>query len=178
MGKKAFNKLKEIKESLFPLPAIIATIVIFLDQWTKYLTVKANHIHPSLIHTVHDQLFNIVHYRNKGAAWGIFDEYTNMLAIISLLASIYLIFNFKLLVEGSFFRSISLALILGGIIGNWIDRQFYPEGVIDMIEVFIPLPKFLANSSYQFPAFNIADSSITIGISLLILRFLWLKFRK
>ena len=55
--------------------------------------------------------------------------------------------------------------------GNWVDRQFFTEGVIDMIEVIIPLPNFISATNYQFPAFNIADSCITVGFFLLCMNF-------
>ena len=63
-------------------------------------------------------------------------------------------------------------MLIGGVFGNFIDRFFRRE-VIDMIEVFIPMPSFMEgilrltpNGTYQFPAFNIADSAICVGVFL------------
>ena len=51
--------------------------------------------------------------------------------------------------------------------GNGIDRAFRPDGVVDMIEVFIPY--IYKSGTYRFPAFNIADSAITVGIAMIII---------
>ena len=174
---KIFKKLKEVKSIFFPVPFLIVLFILLLDQATKYY-IQTLADAPSIITKVIENYFHIVHYRNKGAAWGIFSEYTSILALISLFAFVYILIHFKEFTQNSKFKKITISLLMGGIIGNWVDRQFFKEGVIDMIEFFIPLPLFISESSYQFPAFNIADSCITISFVLLVADYLIKKVKK
>ena len=157
---------------------LIVLAVILLDQITKIWTVGASDgRNPTLITVVIQDYFHIVHYRNKGAAWGMFSNSTYILAIISLLAFIYFIFDFPSFTENIPFRKFVWALLIGGVFGNFIDRAFRPEGVVDMLEVYIPIPSFMQAfvekyvslthyGAYQFPAFNVADSGICVGVFL------------
>ncbi len=170
------ERLDSIRKEFLWWPMLIVLAVILLDQITKVWTVSASSgANPSLIKVISQDFFNIVHYRNKGAAWGMFSNNTSILAVISLLAFVYFIVDFPSLTEGIKFRKFSWALLIGGVFGNFIDRAFRPEGVIDMIEVFIPVPSFMQSfvggyvrltdfGAYHFPAFNIADSGICVGV--------------
>ena len=170
------ERLESIKKTFLWWPMLIVLAVIILDQITKVWTISAsNGANPSLISEIVSDYFNIVHYRNKGAAWGMFSNNTSILAVISLLAFIYFIFDFPALTEGYNFRRFSWSLLIGGVFGNFIDRAFRPDGVVDMVEVFIPVPSFLhssvgkyltANGTYHFPAFNVADAGICVGVFL------------
>ena len=155
---------------------LIVLAIILLDQLTKVWTISASDgANPSLIKVILNDYVNIVHYRNKGAAWGMFSNNTSILAVISLLAFIYFIFDFPALTENIKFRKFSWSLLIGGVFGNFIDRAFRPEGVVDMLEVFIPIPSFLHSfvekfvrltdyGAYHFPAFNVADAGICVGV--------------
>ena len=163
MMQKIFLKVKNNFKDFYPIPFFIFLIIVISDQWTKYWTAKNGLIYDT-IHKVSEKYFHIVHVRNKGAAWGVLDEYTFILALISLIACIYFFMNFTKLSKKKLSLRISFSILMGGIFGNWIDRQFFKEGVIDMFQVFIPVPKFLISSGYyHYPAFNIADSCILIG---------------
>lgn len=127
-------------------------------------------------------VFHLVDFRNPGAAWGIFGEHTEILAIISFAAFLYLLWDFEGLCGKSKFRQYTISLLMGGIIGNGIDRGFREGGVVDMFQVYIPVPSFASDwsgvypidgmSRYIFPAFNIADSAICVAtIALLISSF-------
>jgi signal peptidase II len=156
------EKLQRIKESYFWWPMFITLATIILDQLTKIWTVSASGDQQgSLIQTVIPGYFNLVDYRNTGAAWGMFSNNPLPLSMISLVAFCYFIYDFPSLSENIKFRKFSWALLIGGVFGNFIDRFFRRE-VVDMIEVFIPLP----GKNYQFPAFNIADSAICVGVCL------------
>ena len=152
---------------------LVALAVIILDQITKVWTVNVSGDDPGrTLQVVIDGYFNFVDYRNKGAAWGMFSGSTLPLAIISLLAFLYFVFDFPSLTENIPFRKFAWAILIGGVFGNFIDRFFRGE-VVDMIEVFIPMPSFMekfirltSNGTYQFPAFNIADSGICVGVFL------------
>jgi len=159
--------------------------IILLDQITKIWTISASgNLAPSVIKVIISDYFNIVDYRNTGAAWGMFSNNTIALSIISLLAFIYFVFDFPSLTENIPFRKFAWSLLIGGVFGNFIDRFFRRE-VVDMIEVFIPMPKsagrFLhltSNGTYQFPAFNIADSGICVGVVLYFIHVLFFAKKK
>lgn len=164
---------------------LLALVIIFLDQLTKAWTVSAsNDMAPSIIKVVVVDYFNIVDYRNTGAAWGMFSNSTFILAMISLGAFLYFIFDFPALTENMPVRKFAWALLIGGVFGNFIDR-FFRQEVVDMIEVFIPMPAFVGgflrlttNGTYQFPAFNIADSGICVGVFIYFFHVLFCSGKK
>ena len=170
------ERLESIRKTFLWWPMLIVLAVILLDQITKIWTVSASDgSNPVLIKVIFNDFFNIVHYRNKGAAWGMFSNRTSILAIISFVAFVYFIFDFPSLTEDIKFRKFSWSLLIGGVFGNFIDRAFRPDGVVDMLEVFIPVPSFLHSfaerfvrltdfGAYHFPAFNVADAGICVGV--------------
>lgn len=179
------NRLESIRKTFLWWPMLVALAVIILDQVTKLWTISASgDVAPSLIKVIIQDYFNIVDYRNKGAAWGMFSGSTLPLAIISLLAFIYFVFDFPSLTENIPFRKFAWAILIGGVFGNFIDRFFRRE-VVDMIEVFIPMPSFMEkvirltpNGTYQFPAFNIADSGICVGVFLYFIHVIFCSKKK
>jgi signal peptidase II len=148
-------------------PFVLCMVIIALDQLTKVWTVKASEYSPSLIKVIITDVFNLVHYRNKGAAWGMGSDYTPVLAAISFIFFFYILFEFSKLCENRKINFLAISLLLGGIMGNGIDRAFRPDGVVDMIEVFIPY--IYKSGTYRFPAFNIADSAICVGTFLFLI---------
>jgi len=102
----------------------------------------------------------IAYTRNTGAAWGIFGEHTEYLAIFSVVASLVLVYVLLHMKRG--FGALSLAIVIGGAVGNAIDR-IQLGWVVDFIDTYI--------FGYDFPTFNIADSAIVIGAFLLIIVF-------
>ncbi len=101
----------------------------------------------------------IVHYTNKGAAFGMFANLGNtFFLIISIIAILFIILYASKLPKG--LELYALSLILGGAIGNLIDRIRIGK-VIDFIDVFV--------GNWHWPAFNVADSALTIGIILFVL---------
>lgn len=138
----------------------LAFLIVISDQTTKYLA--NNFINPSMSVEILPFL-NLVNVRNTGTAFGMFRSLgNNTFIIISIIA---IAFIFFLLIKGKE-NPLGLSLILGGAIGNLIDRLFYGS-VIDFIDVFV--------GRFHWPAFNVADSSLTIGI---IIIFLTSLFRK
>ena len=145
---------------------IIALFVIALDQWTKWLIVKNMDLGESI--TIIENFLYITSHRNRGAAWGILEGQMWFFYVITVIVIIAIIYYMKKAAkEGIFFR-ISLALMLGGAIGNFIDRIFRQE-VVDFIHTY-PF-------GYNFPIFNIADSSLVIGVALLMI-YMLLEERK
>jgi signal peptidase II len=136
-----------------PLYFLIAILVVLLDQITKFLV-------RSLIgpfDTIKVLPFlHLVSVRNEGAAFGMFKGFGNTPFIaISLIAVIVII---VLLVKGRENR-FALALILGGATGNMIDR-ITMGSVTDFVDVFA--------GRFHWPAFNVADSSLTIGLAVML----------
>ena len=114
-------------------------------------------------------LFDIVHTKNKGAAFGMFAEGDNQLRTILLIGvsvGVLLFISYLLLRPGrggfsaSAVTTIGLALVLGGALGNIYDRVVHGE-VTDFLEFY--------SGTWRFAAFNVADSAISVGAGLLIL---------
>jgi len=144
--------------ALFPL-FFGAGIIIFLDQFTKSLVVKnipfLGTWLPEDLLKFH-QYFRIVHWRNSGAAFGIFSDGNTFFLILAVIASVFIISFYPLISKEE--RSLRLAMVfqLGGALGNMIDRIQYGY-VIDFISI------------KNFPVFNIADSCISIGVAVLLI---------
>lgn len=143
--------------NFFRLPLLVTIFITIADQITKIAIVKTVELHQKPIPVI-DGFFDIVHTRNKGAAWGIFNNYTWVLTIISFVAAVLMIIYFKKLSEEKKWQAVGMSLIIGGTIGNLIDRARLSE-VIDFLS-------FHWKDVYHFPAFNVADSAITVGVFL------------
>lgn len=142
---------------------IVSNILIILDQWTKYMVTIHIPLHYSF--PVINDFFNLTHIRNPGVAFGLFAQHdseykTLAFILISTVAIVAILFFYhynppkKKLVQNG------LILIFSGAIGNLIDRILYKE-VIDFLDFFI--------NNHHWPAFNIADSCITIGVSMMVI---------
>lgn len=144
----------------------IAFICLFIDQFTKYLIISNFDVGTGK--TIISSFFSIAYIRNTGAAWGFFSNGTLFLALISVL---FLFFAIKYILDLeniSKLSSFSYGLLLGGVVGNLIDRIFR-NYVID----FFSFTFF----SYNFPVFNVADCFIVIAIILIIVES-FIKDRK
>jgi signal peptidase II len=138
--------------------ALIAVAIAALDQFSKWLVVRS--ISPEETRVVVSGFFSLVNWRNTGAAWGIFQRYNLLLTAVSLLTVLVLwLFrhSFPLKRPGP---RLALGLIAGGIIGNLIDRVRLGS-VIDFL--------YFSVGPYHWPAFNVADSSICIGVGLYVI---------
>jgi signal peptidase II len=111
--------------------------------------------------------FNLTHVRNTGGAFGIFggdkEGIGSILFVVSLIAVGVILFLFTKAKENEKNLTLAFSLILGGAIGNLIDRLRYGE-VVDFIDFYL--------STYHWPAFNVADSAICIGIGLMAIEVL------
>ena len=146
---------KADKNSRVSLYVIISVTVILFDQATKHLirdfidSFRVIKVLPFL---------QIVNIRNKGAAFGMFIGFGNIVFII--IAALSIVFIVYLFVKGKEDR-FGLSLVLGGAAGNLIDRIIFGS-VTDFIDVFI--------GGFHWPAFNVADSALTIGILMILLK--------
>lgn len=139
----------------------MALAVIVLDQLSKLWIVQNLELHRSIPVL---SMFSIVHTRNYGAAFGFLNNaggwQTIFFAVVALGVSAVLLVWLKRIAATERQLSISLALILGGAIGNLIDRLQY-NYVVDFILVYY--------QNWLFPAFNVADAAISAGAVLLLM---------
>ncbi|WP_071395406.1 signal peptidase II [Bacillus tuaregi] len=140
---------------------IIALLAIIVDQWTKWLIVKNMELGERI--TVVENFLYITSHRNRGAAWGILQGQMWFFYVITVVVIIAIIYYLKKSEMESPLFKFSLALMLGGAIGNFIDRVFRQE-VVDFIHTY-PF-------GYNFPIFNVADSALVIGVAILIIYML------
>jgi signal peptidase II len=140
---------------------VIALFVIAIDQISKWLIVKNMELGTSI--PIIDNVLYITSHRNRGAAWGILENKMWFFYIITVVFVVFIVFYMKKYAKTDKLLGISLGLILGGAIGNFIDRVFRQE-VVDFIHVYI--------FSYNYPVFNIADSALCIGVVLIIIQTL------
>ena len=138
---------------------LIALFVIALDQLTKWMIVRNLEIGES--YPIITDLFYITSHRNSGAAWGILQGQMWLFYIVTLIVVAGIIYYMQTQAKGKPLFQISLAFILGGAIGNFIDRLTRKE-VVDFLDTYI--------FGYDFPIFNIADAALTIGVILLFIQ--------
>jgi signal peptidase II len=119
--------------------------------------------------------FYLTYVTNKGAAWGILQGHGWLLLAVALLVSVLMFAFLRWLTEGWIERYLCVFIIFSGIIGNSIDRVWRRE-VVDFLD-FIVWPSFKhgAFSLTSWPAFNIADSAICVGV---IVYFISVYFRE
>lgn len=138
----------------------IAAIIVLLDQLSKIAIGKLFLLHQSIPVT---SFFNLVRVHNRGAAFSFLGAESGwqryLFMAISIGASIFMVYLLRRHANKRLFCW-ALALILGGAVGNLIDRTLYGY-VIDFLDFYW--------RTWHFPAFNIADSAITIGAGLFIL---------
>lgn len=146
---------------------LLMAAVVGLDQATKALLVRSVELHGPHIPLI-DGLLSISHVRNRGAAFGILSDWDLphqplLLSLLSLAALTGIAIYFLRLPAAARLPRLALALVLGGAVGNLIDRVRLGY-VVDFIHVYW--------RQYQWPDFNVADSAITIGVSLLVIDIL------
>ena len=140
---------------------LISLIVVILDQFTKAVITNYFILHQSI--EVIRGLFNITYIRNPGAAFGILRDVsgtfrTIFLTGISFTALIIIFFVYRNIKDTA--SRIAFSLIAGGAFGNLVDRIRFGE-VIDFLDFYI--------GRYHWPAFNVADSAITVGVFIAVL---------
>ena len=110
--------------------------------------------------TVIENFFYITSHRNSGAAWGILQGQMLFFYIVTVVVVIGIIYYMQKFAKNDTLLAIGLSFVLGGAIGNFIDRLFHQE-VVDFADFYI--------FNYNFPIFNVADSALTIGVIIVII---------
>jgi signal peptidase II len=136
---------------------ITAAIVIIIDQISKHLISSLMQEGQSI--TLINNFLYITYVRNPGAAFGLFPYQTAFFIIITLVVAVLILYYYRILSEDHKWLRFSLALQLGGALGNLIDR-IRGGYVIDFI-----------NFTVWPPVFNLADSAIVIGIGIFLIAF-------
>lgn len=129
-----------------------------MDQCTKWLIVKNMELGERI--SVWDPWFGILSHRNRGAAWGMLEGQMWLFSVVTVAVIIAIIYFNHTEAKGKPLFHVSLMLLLGGAVGNFIDRLFRGE-VVDFVDVYIPV------INYHFPIFNIADAALTIAVVML-----------
>lgn len=148
--------------------SLIAVVAVF-DQWTKYLVLTHFELHESI--EIIPGFFHLTFIRNTGAAFGILSgqpaiwrQVFFISVVLAALVAIYLMY--RRFDRESRLYGLGLGLIAGGAVGNLIDRVRFGS-VVDFLDFFI--------GAYHWPAFNVADSAITVGVGLLVVHTLFLE---
>ena len=161
------NNLRTTQHGAWPWLWLSAAVIV-LDQLSKYIVAG----HLALYDSIRVlPVFNLVLLHNTGAAWNFLAGASGwqrwFFVLLALTVSIAIIIWLRRLPRAGFrWRAAALALVLGGALGNVIDRVRLGY-VIDFIQVHY--------QNWYYPAFNVADSAITVGAAMLILEGLFMR---
>ena len=136
-----------------------------LDQWTKHLALRF--VSPEEPRIIISNFFHSVNVTNTGAAFGSFRNNNTFFIVISSIALLIVVGLLMRRRSPDFWRDASLALLLAGILGNLTDRLLYGH-VIDFL-----LFDLHVRFAHPWPAFNVADSCISIAVVLFVIHSLW-----
>jgi signal peptidase II len=136
--------------------------VVLVDQVTKYAITLNLALHDTIV--VIENFFNINHVLNPGGAFGFFANGSPwvrkfIFLFLSSLVALFILWLYRRTARDLVFLSFGLALIFGGAMGNLIDRFRFGK-VVDFLDFYV--------GSAHWPAFNVADSAISIGMAILI----------
>src|SRR2546423_3512291 len=155
-----------MRPSRIVLVAGVALAVFVADRITKAWVVE--NIPVGTARPIAGDYIRIVHAQNTGAAFGLLPERTTLLSILSVVAVLAIVYYYRQIASSSWIVSATLGMQLGGASGNLLDRitQGY---VVDFVDVGV--------GDIRFWAFNVADSSIVVGI-VLVTAALWFEERR
>ena len=147
------------------LLGLLSVAIVVVDQVTKVSVMESMRLHESI--PVIANLFSITYIRNPGAAFGFLSSSSSSFRFVFFgLTPVFAVGLLGMIMvrmpKDDWMGRLSVAGILGGAIGNLLDRLRYGE-VIDFLDFYI--------NGYHWPAFNVADSAITVGVVFLILHF-------
>jgi signal peptidase II len=148
----------------YRIAAIITVLVVVIDQISKWLVVKNVPLYGKINLL---PFLDVTHIRNPGAAFGIFRELPEslrlpMFVLVLIAAVVVIVYFLSKTGNNDRLLVVSLSLILGGAIGNSIDR-FRLRYVTDFIDFH-----WFGNPALHWPPFNLSDSAITIGVILIL----------
>jgi signal peptidase II len=142
---------------------IVALTVLALDQMTKWAVMKYLVFRQEVV--LIEGFFRLVYWGNTGAAWSFFKDHNSLLALVSSIALVVLYLSRYHFGAGTVLGQVALGLLFGGIMGNLTDRLLGTRRhVIDFLYFYV---NQRGGGEIGFPAFNLADSAICIGVALL-----------
>jgi signal peptidase II len=149
--------------------AVVAGLVVFFDQVTKAVVLRQLPLYHSV--SVIPGFFSFTHIHNPGGAFGFLSQQSSQIRnliflLISSLAVCVIFYFYKNTPKTHPLLATGFALILGGAVGNLIDRFRFGK-VVDFLDFYL--------GSYHWPAFNVADSAITIGVGIFLIHLLFKK---
>jgi signal peptidase II len=145
------------------LVLFLGLIVVLIDQISK-IWVRSSFVCGGEPVEVLPGFFNLVYVRNPGAAWGLFGGQQVFLILISVTVLILISVYRRRILNPTLDHRIALGLMLGGVLGNLIDRIKF-GWVTDFLDFYI--------GDWHWPSFNVADSAICIALGLYLLSSLW-----
>lgn len=151
---KSANKLIEKRVQIMGSYLILTTILVIIDQLTKYLTVENIALYEVV--EVIPNILSFTYIQNSGAAFSILERQMLFFYIVSVIVIAFLLYYMYTEAQNNKILGILLSIVLAGTIGNFIDRLLY-QYVIDMIQL-----EFV-----NFAIFNVADMFLTVGVALL-----------
>lgn len=152
-----------MRKSYFIGATLFVTLaVLILDQFTKAYIVKTMSVGDS--YSVIPGFLNITSHRNTGAAWGILSGKMGFFFLVTIIVLGLLTYFYVKEARGHFWMQMAISLLFAGALGNFIDRMKNGE-VVDFIDTYI--------FGYDFPIFNVADSSLTVGVILILVLLLF-----
>lgn len=148
---------------------LVASVVVLADQVTKAVILKNLPLYSSL--TIIPGFFDITHIHNPGGAFGLFADSGAgvrkvVFFLVSLMAMVLILWFTVKTPPTHRFLAVGFAMIFGGAAGNLIDRIRFGK-VVDFLDFYI--------GRYHWPAFNVADSAISIGIGIFLLHLVLKK---
>ncbi len=142
--------------------ALMGLVIYAFDQIAKFLVLKSLALGQEKV--IVDGFFRFVHWGNTGASWSLFRDNNSTLAVIAGVAFVVLIFMWRYFSTRTLTGQLAFGMILGGIAGNLTDRVIPSrQHVIDFLRFYVDT----ASGEVGFPAFNIADSGICVGVAVL-----------
>lgn len=165
------NEATTTSNSRFFMWTAIAALVVAADQVTKWAVVKWIALYEKI---PLNSFINLTHHKNPGAAWSFLADAGGwqrwfFIALASIVSVVLVVWLWRIRNERQAVLSAGLSLVLGGAIGNLIDRIASGE-VTDFIQVLF--------GNWAFPSFNVADAGITVGAALLIIDALFFSGRE
>lgn len=146
------------------LVLILAFAIAVSDQITKYLV--RLHFAAGESHPVIAGFFDLTYVRNTGAAWGMMGGQNTWLSLLSIVMLVVMVIFRRSFISDTWEHRTALGLMVGGIIGNLADR-IRLGWVVDFLDFHI--------KGHHWPAFNIADAGICIGVGIYIISALWIS---
>ena len=148
---------------------LIATLVIIADQFTKYLVLRHMPLYKSI--PVIPGFFSLTHVRNPGGAFGFLAQNGSpwrhwIFLGATLFALVMILYFYYRTPKTHPYLGLGLSLIFGGAIGNLIDRVRFGE-VVDFLDVYV--------AHLHWPTFNVADSAVTIGVTIFVAHIVFKK---